>query len=149
MKTFNRALIAAGMLAIAAPAFAQGMAPQSMTPSQTTPGAPMTGMPDAGAPAPTTSAPAAPTAASGPISDADVSKFAKAVVAVEAIQRDTSVAAADKQTQMAEKVEATGLEPAKFNQIAQTMQSDPALQAKISAAVQAEGGGAAPTAPAQ
>ncbi|UZK69427.1 DUF4168 domain-containing protein [Sphingomonas sp. S1-29] len=145
MNTFNRTLIAAGMMAVVAPAFAQSMAP-----TQTSPDAQMQPAPTTGAPTSSTApATAAPATASGPISDTDVSKFAKAVVAVEAIQKDTTIAAADKQTQMAEKVQATGLDPAKFNQIAQTMQSDTALQAKISAAVQAENGGAAPAQPAQ
>ncbi|UUL82943.1 DUF4168 domain-containing protein [Sphingomonas qomolangmaensis] len=145
MNTFNRTLIAAGMMAVAAPAFAQSMAPTQTAPDAQMQPAPTTGAPTSST-APTTAAPAT---SSGPISDTDVSQFAKAVVAVEAVQKDTTIAAADKQTKMAEKVQATGLDPAKFNQIAQTMQSDPALQAKISAAVQAENGGAAPAQPAQ
>ncbi|WP_052134392.1 DUF4168 domain-containing protein [Sphingomonas sp. 37zxx] len=117
-------IVAAGLLTVNSPAFAQAMA--------------------SGQAAPEAQAQTAPATSTGPISDADVTRFAKAVVAVEAVQKDTAIAPAEKQAQMAAKVQATGLEPAKFNQIAQTMQSDPALQAKVSAAVLAESSGAAP-----
>lgn len=135
MKIITHMLAATAMLTVSVPVLAQTM------PTQTAPGAPMGNEPAAATPQ--SVAPAAPQTASGPISDAEVGKFAKAVVALDAIQKDTTTPAAEKQARMAAKVQEHGLEPAKFNQIAQTAQSDPALQAKVQTAIQAEAGAAA------
>lgn len=137
MKTFTTALAASAVLAFATPALAQSM-------SQTQP-APEAAMPSTTAPQAAAPAPAAPQTASGPITDAEVTSFAKAVVALDPIQKDAALAEPEKQAKMAAKVQESGLEPAKFNQIAQTAQSDPALQTKVQAAIQAQAGAAAPT----
>ncbi|GAA0736351.1 DUF4168 domain-containing protein [Sphingomonas japonica] len=137
MKTLTRSLIAAGLVTISAPALAQTTTP-SPNMQQTTP--PTTGAPSNAAPttaAPTTAAPAVSAAS---ITDAEVTQFAKAVVALDAIQKDTTIPAEQKQTQMAAKVQEQGLEPAKFNAIAQTAQTDTTLQGKVQAAIQAEAG---------
>lgn len=81
---------------------------------------------------------------SATVTDAEVDQFATAVVAVDTINKDTSVAAEQKQTQMASAVTASGLTPERFNSIATAMNSDSALQAKVGAAIQAK----APAAPA-
>lgn len=140
MKIITHALAATAILAVSTPALAQ-----SMTPGQTAPGATMGNDPTTAAPQPATpsTTPAAPQTASGPISDAEVGQFAKAVVALDAIQKDTTTPETEKQAKMAAKVQEHGLEPVKFNQIAQTAQSDPALQAKVQTAIQAEAGSAA------
>jgi hypothetical protein len=121
MRAFKLPLLALTAVAFAAPAMAQ----------------------DAAAPAaPQEAAPAAP-AAAGPVSDAEVSQFATAVVEVEKINKDASVAPAEKQTQMASAVTSAGLTPERFNSIASTMNTDSALQAKVGAAIQAKGPAAA------
>jgi hypothetical protein len=73
----------------------------------------------------TEGAPAA-SAANAPmeVSDADVAKFAKAVVALQKIE-------AEKQSEMAAAVKQAGLDRATFNAIAQQAGSDPALKGKI------------------
>lgn len=91
---------------------------------------------------PTQDAPAAGATAdaqtSATVSDAEVDQFATAVVAVDTINKDTSVAPDQKQTQMASAVTASGLTPERFNSIATAMNSDTALQAKVGAAIQAK-----------
>ena len=64
-------------------------------------------------------------------SDQDIQKFAMAMVKLNDIQADATIAAPDKQAQMASAVQQQGLDPQKFNAIAQAAQSDPALQQKI------------------
>lgn len=83
---------------------------------------------------------AAPTTSSAPatVTDAEVQQFASAVVAVDRINKDASIAAAEKQPKMAEAVTASGLTPQRFNSIATAMNNDPALQQKVGAAVQAQ-----------
>ncbi|TPG18692.1 DUF4168 domain-containing protein [Sphingomonas koreensis] len=89
------------------------------------------------APAPTTAAPTA-TAPAASYTDADVNQFATAVIAVQKVQQDSTVAATDKQTKMAAAVQASGLSPAKFNAMAQATQSDPALQQRVQTAATAQ-----------
>jgi hypothetical protein len=84
--------------------------------------------------APPAAAPASPAAPNATFSPGDIQKFAKAAVALNKIQTDTTIAAADKQQRMAAAVQAQGLEPQKFNEIAQAAQTDTALQQQIQAA---------------
>jgi len=88
---------------------------------------------DAGAPAPAPEA-AAPAAS---YTDAEVQSYATAIIAVNKIQSDTTVAEADKQPKMLEAVQQSGLDPQKFNEISQAAQADTALQQRIQAAVSA------------
>ena len=82
------------------------------------------------------------------VSDAEVDQFATAVVAVDRINKDAAVPAAEKQTQMASAVTASGLSPERFNSIATQMNADSALQAKVGAAIQAKAPAPAAAAPA-
>lgn len=117
MINFRHAALLAGATLIATPALAQDAA--------------------APAPAPQEAAPATP-AAPAAVTDAEIQKFAKAALAADKISKDAAIAAADKQKKMAEAVTASGLEPTRFNEIAQASQSDSALQAKVQAAIVAE-----------
>ncbi|WP_343520493.1 DUF4168 domain-containing protein [Sphingomonas sp.] len=117
MIHFRHAVLLAGATLIATPALAQDTA--------------------APAPAPQAAAPATP-AAPAPVTDDEVKKFAKAALAADKISKDAAIVAADKQKKMAEAVTASGLEPTRFNQIAQASQADTALQAKVQAAIVAE-----------
>lgn len=116
MINFRHAALLAGATLIATPAFAQ----------------------DTAAPAPAQEAAPATPAAPAPVTDDEVKKFAKAALAADKISKDTAIAAPDKQKKMAEAVSTSGLEPTRFNQIAQASQSDTALQAKVQAAIVAE-----------
>lgn len=109
---FRHALLLAGATLIATPALAQDTA------------------------APAASAPQAATPST--VTDAELKQFAKAALAVDKVNKDTAVAAGDKQKKMAEAVSGSGLPPARFNEIAQASQADPALQQKIQAAIVAE-----------
>lgn len=111
MMKFRHAALMAGATLIAMPALAQ----------------------DTAAPAPQ-----AATAAPATVTDAEVKQFAKAALAVDKVNKDAAVPAADKQKKMAEAVAGSGLPPARFNEIAQASQSDPALQLKVQAAITAE-----------
>lgn len=68
------------------------------------------------------------------VSDEDVRKFAVAAVALNNVQDDTSVTAADKPSKMVAAVQQSGLDPQKFSAIAEAAQNDPALQKKIQVA---------------
>src|SRR3546814_1648197 len=83
------------------------------------------------APAPS---PAAPSSTAANVSDADIQKFAKAAVELEQIKADTAVPEESKQPLMLAAVQKQGLDPEKFNSIAQAAQADPTLQQKIQAA---------------
>lgn len=113
---FRHALLLAGATLIATPALAQ----------------------DTAAPAAPATQAAPPAAAPSTVTDAELKQFAKAALAVDKVSKDTTVAAADKQKKMAEAVTSSGLPPARFNEIAQASQSDPALQQKVQAAIVAE-----------
>ncbi|HEX7781899.1 MAG TPA: DUF4168 domain-containing protein [Sphingobium sp.] len=97
---------------------------------------------------PAASAQAAPAGATS-FSDDEIKKFASAAVELNKIQSDTTVTADQKQPKMLAAVQATGLDPQKFNAIGQAAQSDPALQQKIQAAASASAPAAAAPAPAQ
>ena len=85
---------------------------------------------DAAAPA----ADAAVTAAAD-VTEADIDSFAKATVALQEIQADTSIAPEQKQTAMAAAVSEAGLDPAKYNEIGRAAQSDAQLRAKVQTAM--------------
>lgn len=91
-------------------------------------------------PAAAPAAPAAPAQAAAPVTDTEVSQFATAAVAGGKIQNDTTIPAADKTAKLVEAITATGLTADRFNEIAQKMQSDPALAKRITdaAATQAK-----------
>lgn len=79
----------------------------------------------------------APSSAAASVSDADVQKFAVAAVALNGVQADASIAPADKPAKMAAAVQQSGLDPQKFNAIAQAAETDPLLQKKIQVAAAA------------
>jgi hypothetical protein len=99
--------------------------------------------------APSSPAPAAaPAPAAGSYTDDELKKFAAAAIEINKIQSDAAVSDADKQPKMLAAVQASGLDPNRFNEIATAAQSDPGLQQKISAAAApATPGAAAPAAP--
>lgn len=76
-------------------------------------------------------APNSPPAAQGSFTQDDIQKFAKSVLEVNKIQADTATPAADKQAKMLAAVQKNGLDPAKFDAIAQAAQSDPDLRKQI------------------
>jgi opacity protein-like surface antigen len=93
----------------------------------------------------TTGAGTASTAAA--VSDAEVTQFATAALAVAKVRQDATVPDAEKNAKMVEAITATGLPAQRFNEIAQAMQSDTALNKKIqdAAAAQQPAAAAAPT----
>lgn len=118
----SHAFLTAGAALIAAPALAQEAAPAPAPAPQTT------------TPAPATPAPAAP----GSVTDAEVASFAKAAIAVDKVNKDAAIPAADKPKKLAEVVTAAGIEPTRFNAIATASGSDTALQKRIQTAIVAE-----------
>lgn len=76
-------------------------------------------------------APAAPATDTQPFTDAELVAFAKAAIAASKVQQDAAVPADAKQTKMLAVVQAEGLEPARFNAIAQASNSDPELKKRI------------------
>ncbi|ODT86716.1 MAG: hypothetical protein ABS86_05535 [Sphingobium sp. SCN 64-10] len=82
---------------------------------------------------PATAAPAtaAPATDTQPFTDAELVGFAKAAIAASKVQQDAAVPAEAKQTKMLAAVQAEGLEPARFNAIAQASNSDPELKKRI------------------
>jgi hypothetical protein len=118
------AILTAGAALIAAPALAQDAAP-------------------APAPAPQTATPAP--AAPATVTDAEVTSFAKAAIAVDKVNKDTAVPAADKPKKLADAVTAAGIAPERFNAIATASGTDAELQKRIQTAIVAEQqAGAAP-----
>ncbi len=97
-----------------------------------------------------TAAPAAPAPqaqAPAPVTDDEVTKFAKAALAADAVTKDTSIPAADKTTKMTEAVTGAGLDTGRFNEIATLAQTDPAVKDKVQAAIVAVRDGASVTTP--
>jgi hypothetical protein len=80
------------------------------------------------------------TASAATVSDAEVAQFATALAEVDKINKDAATPAAEKQAKMASAVTSAGLTPERFNTIGQSLSKDPALQAKVAAAVQAKAG---------
>jgi hypothetical protein len=99
--------------------------PQQQTPQQTAPDT---------ATAPSSTA----TLTNADVTDADVDQFASAVLAVQKIQKDSTIADADKQKNMADAVKQAGMTPEKFNAIAKASQADPALMKRIQTAAAAK-----------
>lgn len=85
---------------------------------------------------------AAPSASSAKYSDTEVNQFTKAVMALQSIQKDAAVPAADKQAKMAGAVQQSGLPPEKFNEIATASNTDEALMQRIQLAAGKMQGGA-------
>lgn len=112
-----------------------GAPPQSMQQQQQT--MPQQSMPDQTTPD-TTMAPATKALTNADVSDADVDQFATAVLAVQKVQGDASIADTDKQKNMADAVKQAGMTPQKFNAIATASQSDPALMKRIQTAAAAK-----------
>ncbi|MXP41406.1 DUF4168 domain-containing protein [Altererythrobacter soli] len=83
------------------------------------------------APAAEDPAPAAEAAATVEVTDAEVESFATATVKLQAIEADASLQGDQKQAAMAAAVKESGLEPVKYNQIAQAVGTDTALRAKV------------------
>jgi hypothetical protein len=128
MIKFRTALAVTAAL-IAAPALAQQAAPAAAP--QTAPAAPAT-------------APTAPAAAG--FTDAEVTSFARAALAVDKVNKDTAIPAADKGKRLADAVTGAGLAPERYNAIATAQSSDTALQKRIQDALVAEQQAAAPAA---
>ena len=136
-------LIALSFALTAAHAQAQDAAPAQGTPThpdQASP--PATPAPDTDAPpaaagqdAAAPAASDAATPASGSVSDAEVDQFAKATVSVQKINADSKLDAATKQTQMAAAVKASGLDPARYNEIGKAVAADSALKTKVQTAM--------------
>jgi len=98
----------------------------------------------AGAPAADASA-----QAQASVSAAEVEQFAKAAMAVAEIRSDATITDADKPARLAAAVESSGLQPARFNEIAAASREDEALMKQIQdAAAKAAQADAAPAAPA-
>jgi hypothetical protein len=155
MKYYCSSLIALALAATTAGANAQdaGQAPadqnsaQPAQPDKTAP--PTTPAPDTDAP-PAAAAPSpqatpgsaqpAPEAsasaqASTQVSDQEVDQFAQATVKVQAINADAKLDEKAKQTQMADAVKETGLDPARYNDIAKAVASDTALRTRVQTAM--------------
>jgi O6-methylguanine-DNA--protein-cysteine methyltransferase len=104
-----------------------------------------------GAPAPDAAAaaqgvaPAGEAAAAVDVTDAEVESFAKATVKLQAIDADASLEGDQKQAAMAAAVQEVGLDPVKYNQIAQAVGTDTALRAKVVEAMGKAEGSAGPT----
>ncbi|WP_230280962.1 DUF4168 domain-containing protein [Croceicoccus sp. Ery15] len=89
--------------------------------------------------APAESAPAAPAPAQAAtaVTDAEVDSFAAAVVDIQKIDADATIADEEKQAQMVATVGEHGLTPQRFNEISTQTQSDPALQQRVQVAMSA------------
>lgn len=98
--------------------------------------------------APAAPSPTAQTAAPAPVTDEELTKFAKAALAVDAVTKDTSIPATEKNAKLTEAVTAAGLDTVRFNQIATLAQSDPAMNEKVQAAIIAVRDGPQAAAPA-
>lgn len=86
------------------------------------------------APAPAPAPEAAAPAAAAPATEAEVGQFTTALVAVNEIQKDAALSTEDKQKAMVAKVQESGLDPLRFNELAQAMQSsDGEFQKKVQA----------------
>lgn len=86
----------------------------------------------------TPSAPAAePAPAAATFTDDQVQKYATAMVAVNKIQTDATIPAADKQAKMGAVVQSSGVDIPTFNAMTQASQTDKALQARIQTAAAA------------
>jgi hypothetical protein len=135
MRHWILATSAGALLAVAGAASAQ---------DTTAPAAPPASAPGAAAPTaqPQTTTPS-PSAEATSFTDADLKAFARAAIAANKIQQDAAVPATEKQPKMLAAVQAQGLDPDKFNQIAQASQTDPALLKRIQTVAAADPANAA------
>lgn len=119
-------LSAAGCMLITSAAFAQANSPTAPASS------PAANTPSAGQPAP-----AAPSegAVQVRITPQDINSFAKAAIQLNEIQADATLDQTRKQTAMVSAVQETGLDPVKFNAIAEASKTNPELQQKVQAAI--------------
>ena len=115
------------------PAMAQQAAAPAQTPAPATTTSPSaTPAPGASTSTATPSTPgAAATAAPAIFTDAELVGFANAAIEADKIQKDAAIAPAEKQTKMLAAVQAQGLEPTRYNEIAQATRTDPSLVSKI------------------
>jgi hypothetical protein len=143
MKLRNSMLITAAALLAAPAAFAQDA--QTAPPTSADSSAQTGATTDSSAQTGTTGSGTAATT----VSDTEVTQFATAAVAAAKVRSDATVPDADKNAKMVEAITASGLPPARFNEIAQAMQSDTALNKRIqdAAASQAPAAGAAAPTP--
>jgi hypothetical protein len=68
------------------------------------------------------------------VSDSEVDRFALAALMVEQIARDEALEQEQKQATMAAAVQQTGLEPQRFNEIAEAVQADQELNERVQVA---------------
>ena len=126
------------------PAVAQQAAAPAQTPAPATTTAP-SAAPAPGASTATPSTPgAAATAAPATFTDAELVGFANAAIEADKIQKDAAIAPAEKQTKMLAAVQAQGLEPTRYNEIAQATRADPSLVTKIQELASASAAAKAP-----
>jgi hypothetical protein len=92
---------------------------------------------DAAAPA----AAPAPAAGATAVTDAEVASYATAATKVQTIAADTALDDAAKQEQMAAAVTASGLDPARFNEISTAINTDVELRTKVQTALAAQAPG--------
>jgi len=131
---FRTSGIFLGAALLAAPAaFAQD-ATQTSPSTQPDAATPATPGAEAGAQAQTQTQ----TQAAASVSDTEVTQFATAALAIEKVRKDSSVPEADKNSKMVEAITASGLQPARFNEIAEAMQADPALNKRVQDAAAAQ-----------
>lgn len=88
--------------------------------------------------APASPAPQAAPAAPAPVTPVEIKQFAKAAIAADKVNKDATIPAAEKPKQLAAAVAGAGLQPERFNQIAEATQTDPAIQQQVQAAIVAE-----------
>ena len=81
-------------------------------------------------------------AASADFTDQQIDQFAQATVKVQAIDSDTAIADAEKQTRMVAAVTETGLDPATYNKIGRAVAVDPELRSRVQVAMSRHSGGA-------
>jgi hypothetical protein len=99
------------------------------------PAAPAVPAPSAPAPAPAPAVPAAPAPAAAPVAqnftDADVTNFARAVIAIDPIQGDATLDETQKQAKMAQALASAGIAVDTFNAMAVQSRGDAALKTRI------------------
>lgn len=112
----KRSFLLPAALLFGGAAITPAMAQQAAAPAQT--------------PAPATNT-GSSAAAATTFTDAELVGFANAAIEADKIQKDAAVPPAEKQTKMLAAVQAQGLEPTRYNEIAQATRTDPSLVTKI------------------
>jgi hypothetical protein len=85
--------------------------------------------------------PEASVAHSSDFTDEQVDQFAEATVKLQAINKDASIAAEEKQSRMATAVTEAGLDPATYNKIGHAIAVDPELRNRVQVAMARHSGG--------